>query len=71
MGRKKGSTSKDTPKSQPLPSLLPPPLIPITSLLAIPNLKMKRTEKETEEGKVVPPSSKSSQRQRVGLFNGK
>ena len=55
VGRKKGSTSKDTPKSQPLPSLLPPPLIPITSLLAIPNLKKKRKEKKTKEGEVVPP----------------
>ena len=55
VGRKKGSTSKDTPKSQPLLSLLPPPLIPITSLFAIPNLKKKRKEKKTEEWEVVPP----------------
>ena len=57
VGRNKGSSSKEAPKSQLPPSLpLPPPLPPpITtlSLLPIPNLKKKRKEQEVEEGETV------------------
>ena len=43
MGRTKGSSSKEAPKSQPSSSLPPsPPLV--TNLLVIPNLKKKRKE---------------------------
>ena len=51
--RAKGSVQKDTSRSQPLPTLLPPPP-PAVNLLAMPNLKKKRKEKEVaEEGEVV------------------
>ena len=55
--RAKGSVQKDTSRSQPLPTLLPPPPPPpppAVNLLAMPNLKKKRKEKEVaEEGEVV------------------
>ena len=57
--RAEGSVQKDTSRSQPLPTLLPPPPPPpppppAVNLLAMPNLKKKRKEKEVaEEGEVV------------------
>ena len=59
-GRHVGSSSKETPKSQPPPSLPPlPPLV--TGLIAIPNLKKKRKEQEVQElkeGEVVHQETK-------------
>ena len=49
-GRNKGSSSKEALKSQPLPTLPPPPT---TDLFPMPNLKKKRKEQEVEEGEVV------------------
>ena len=54
VGRNKGSSSKEAPKSQP-PSSLPPL---VTSLLLIPNLKKKMKEQEVEEGEVVRQETK-------------
>ena len=56
--RAKGPVQKDTSRSQSLPTLLPPPPPPppppAINLLAMPNLKKKRKEKEVaEEGEVV------------------
>ena len=56
VGRNKGSSSKDAPKSQ-LPLPLPLPTSPPTTtvcLLPILNLKKKRKEQEVKEGEVVP-----------------
>ena len=56
VGRNKGSSSKEAPKSQlPLPLPLPasPPRTTVC-LLPILNLKKKRKEQEVEEGEVVP-----------------
>ena len=56
VGRNKGSSSKEAPKSQ-LPLTLPLPASPSTTivcLLPIRNLKKKRKEQEVEEGEVVP-----------------
>ena len=54
MGRNKGSSSKDAPKSQPLPTLPPPPP-PVLNLFPMSNLKKKKKEKEgTEERELVP-----------------
>ena len=50
IGRNKGSSSKEALKSQPLPTLPPPPT---TDLLPMPNLKKKMKEQEVEEGEVV------------------
>ena len=52
-GRNKGSSSKETPMSQPLPTLPSPPLPNTVSLLPMPNLKKKRKEQEVENGEVV------------------
>jgi len=55
VGRNRGSSSKDAPRSQPLPALPPPSIPSIVGLLPISNLKKKRKEKEiVEEGEVVP-----------------
>ena len=53
VGRNKGSSSKETPKTQ-LPPNLPPPLLPSPlGILSNPNLqKKKRKEKDIEEGKM-------------------
>ena len=55
IGRNKGSSSNEAPKSQPLPFLPRPPPPPITTvgLLPITNLKKKRKEQEVEKGEVV------------------
>ena len=53
VGRNKGSSSKEVPKSQ-VPANLPPPLPPPTTalgLLPIPNLKKKRKEQEQKTAK--------------------
>ena len=54
VGKNKGSSSKDAPRSQPLPALpFPPP--PTLNLLPLPNLKKKWKEKKgAEEGEVIP-----------------
>ena len=55
VGRNKGSSSKDAPRSHPLLALLPHLSPSTVGLLPIPNLKKKRKEKEiVEEGEVVP-----------------
>ena len=54
VGRNKRLSSKDAPKSQPLPAL-PPPLSLTLNLLPMPNLKKKRNEKEgAKEGELIP-----------------
>ena len=58
-GRNKGSSSKETPKTQ-LPPNLPPPHLPSPlGILSNPNLqKKKRKEKDIEEGKMLPKDPK-------------
>ena len=64
-GRNKGSTSKEVPKSQIPPNLLPPPPPPITDLSLLPthNLKKKRKDQELKEGEVV--SQKGAKQQKT------
>lgn len=64
VGRNKGSSSKEVPKSQD-PANLPPPFPPpITALglLPIPNLKKKRKEQEPEEGEMIPQKGAKQQK---------
>ena len=62
VGRNKRLSSKDAPKSQPLPAL-PPPLSLTLNLLPMPNLKKKRNEKEgAKEGELVPQKKPKQQR---------
>ena len=64
VGRNKGSSSKEVPKSK-VPANLPPlPLPPTTTLglLPIPNLKKKRKEQEMEEGEMVPQKEAKQQK---------
>ena len=50
--RNKGGSSKEAPKTQPL--VIPPPPPPTDlRLLAMPNLKKRRTDHELEEGEVT------------------
>ena len=58
-GRNKGSSSKETPKTQLPPNLPPPPLPSPLGILSNPNLqKKKRKEKDIEEGKMLPKDPK-------------
>ena len=51
--RNKGGSSKEASKTQPL--VIPPPSPPTDlGLLAMPNLKKRRTDQELEEGELVP-----------------
>ena len=51
--RNKGGSSKEAPKTQ--TPVVPPPLTPTDlGLLAMPNLKKRRTDQELEEGELVP-----------------
>ena len=55
VGRNKGSSSKEAPKSQ-LPLTLPPPPPPSTTTVGLflnPNLKKKMKEQVLEEGEVA------------------
>ena len=58
-GRNKGSSSKETPKTQLPPNLPPPPLPSPLGILSNPNLqKKKRKEKDIEEGKMPSKDQK-------------
>ena len=68
-GRNKGSSSKEAPMSQPLPTFPFPPLPNIVGLLPIPNLKKKRKEQEVENGEVV--RQKEAKQQKTALDKGR
>ena len=56
VGRNKGSSSKEAPKTQLPPNPPLPPLPSPISLLPNPNLqKKKRKEKDIKEGEIAPP----------------
>ena len=63
-GRNKGSSFKETPKTQLPPNLPPPPLPSPLGLLPNPNLqKKKRKEKDIEEREIAP--SKDPKQQKI------
>ena len=59
--RNKGGSSKEAPKTQPL--VIPPPPPPTDlGLLAMPNLKKRRSDQELEEGELVPRKENKQQK---------
>ena len=59
--RNKGGSSKEAPKTQ-HPVIPPPPPSTNLSLLAMPNLKKRKTDQELEEGKLVPRKENKQQK---------
>ena len=61
LAKNKGGSSKEAPKTQP-PEIPAPPPPTDPGLLAMPNLKKRRTNQGLEEGKLIPQKENKQQK---------
>ena len=77
VGKNKGASSNEVPKSQVIANLPTPPPLPVTTVELLPclDLKKKRKVQEVKEGKVVPSKGekqpKNAKNKRASLVDSR